>query len=1183
MAVIGIISSGKSTFLNSIFGFNYLQVNSNITTKFICVIRYNPNIKEPIFYHLKLIPKKNKPDEYMYMCIKNEPKIMGKKIIKEKIISINKELHNSCEPKYEDLFWMLETNKILIENKNFMENTDFYDIPGLNEYLKTNEKTQQSNLKEKDNIQSENDESDLIDNAPPPTINMIEDNINEIDKKDINANTKISKEEKDNNYKYIHSIFKYLKTKIKNFIFIISTESCYKPENLEIIENIRKNIDFDLEGGLFVLTKIDKSENKEKKIFECNQYFINNMPSDIFNLHFNIFVAINSKNFKNEMFMKDKIKYYFLYFYNKYYDNYIKISNEKHKNKNFISFIEEDIIKKEIGENNFEDFIEKASDEIKMEDLNKIKKVYELIKLNENIRIEFGINFDDEDDDSIKMLKGLYQLFKEKKYVPPYSESTKIILNFFNDYDKETPLINKDKVKNKQKDKIDINLENLENIFNGIKLCIKDDKKDYISFIKQIDSKLETIEKYVKNGKNIYIPFIGPSNAGKSTILNCLIGNKLFEESDSECTRRGIIIEYGEEVELYEVKVIKIEVKTKQNYYYVFEKDRLISRTVDKVKEYLKCLNFQYGEDESKYFYIIKTPIKFFDDYEFSEELKRSIFFIDLPGFDTSKNMFNSQNERSVYEKLLEISSSFIFINRNRAITDIKNNKLLKKAYEITFDNSSLNLNNCLFLLNMDSKLSDDDKNIIKIQEDFSNIIFDEEDKLKRINLDKINAQLFDAKSYMEYLDEYNELGNTKYLFNKFKIYFLKKKKKNNFIKFCLSSIKAKFKDLSMEYDKNYESDNLFYEIVKNEIILIMNELNQKYNDSDLQNIKEISNILQYMNKKMKENKFYKNSNCEDFFKTLKNQIIKAKNYVEENFKINLVKCFFYFDMVFNREINLDNSINLQNLREESNKIIEELKVFESKYKFEQIFDKYNIKIIKLFENIAENKQKYISKYNKDLEKLIKKELEEKINYIFKEELDNEIENFMKELDEELDKNRKNLEKIFKIGLKDEIKKGKYKSQLEAIFKFSFCEKLKLKICEAFGNKYTPFFASVGVFALFIGFHIIAFNFIGIITGLASFIVFGITSWLISKFKNKEKLLSEKLESCEKELNDNYSRMRIKFIRLYKDSLEETQKLFRELLSLACADLSKIEKKNWQNLKIKYQEIKNNILLLLNK
>ena len=65
MVVIGMISSGKSTFLNSIFGFNYLQTSDNITTKFICVIRYNPNIDEPILYHLKLIEKNNNPNEYI--------------------------------------------------------------------------------------------------------------------------------------------------------------------------------------------------------------------------------------------------------------------------------------------------------------------------------------------------------------------------------------------------------------------------------------------------------------------------------------------------------------------------------------------------------------------------------------------------------------------------------------------------------------------------------------------------------------------------------------------------------------------------------------------------------------------------------------------------------------------------------------------------------------------------------------------------------------------------------------------------------------------------------------------------------------------------------------------------------------------------------------------------------------
>lgn len=57
ISVIGMISSGKSTFLNSIFGINYLQTMDNITTKFVCVIRYNPNITQPILYHLKVFPK----------------------------------------------------------------------------------------------------------------------------------------------------------------------------------------------------------------------------------------------------------------------------------------------------------------------------------------------------------------------------------------------------------------------------------------------------------------------------------------------------------------------------------------------------------------------------------------------------------------------------------------------------------------------------------------------------------------------------------------------------------------------------------------------------------------------------------------------------------------------------------------------------------------------------------------------------------------------------------------------------------------------------------------------------------------------------------------------------------------------------------------------------------------------
>lgn len=294
---IGMISSGKSTFLNSIFGFNYLQANDNITTKFICVIRYNPNINEPIFYNLKLI-QKNNSNEYIY--IKKGKQIKGKKEIKNKIQSINKSLDNLSELQYENLFWMLEINKVIIENKYFMENYDFYDIPGLNEYIKDNENDNQNNIKE-----SKIDEGA----APSPLINIKKDEniLNLVEKK---SDDNMRNKEMDNEiYNHIKGVFKYLKGKIENFIFIISVESCYKPKNIEIIKEIKKNIDLNFQGGLFILTKIDKAENKEDTIWKCKEYFINNIDSKIFNLHFNIFITLNSHNFKNEILMKEKIKY----------------------------------------------------------------------------------------------------------------------------------------------------------------------------------------------------------------------------------------------------------------------------------------------------------------------------------------------------------------------------------------------------------------------------------------------------------------------------------------------------------------------------------------------------------------------------------------------------------------------------------------------------------------------------------------------------------------------------------------------------------------------------------------------------------------------------------------------------------------------------------------------------------
>ena len=51
------ISAGKSKLLNVLYNIQFLECKAGIATKFINILRYNPKIKKPLFYHLKLIKK----------------------------------------------------------------------------------------------------------------------------------------------------------------------------------------------------------------------------------------------------------------------------------------------------------------------------------------------------------------------------------------------------------------------------------------------------------------------------------------------------------------------------------------------------------------------------------------------------------------------------------------------------------------------------------------------------------------------------------------------------------------------------------------------------------------------------------------------------------------------------------------------------------------------------------------------------------------------------------------------------------------------------------------------------------------------------------------------------------------------------------------------------------------------
>lgn len=155
-----------------------------------------------------------------------------------------------------------------------------------------------------------------------------------------------------------------------------------------------------------------------------------------------------------------------------------------------------------------------------------------------------------------------------------------------------------------------------------------------------------------------------------------------------------------------------------------------------------------------------------------------------------------------------------------------------------------------------------------------------------------------------------------------------------------------------------------------------MNELNLEINESDDKNIQSISNILENITNKNKEIKFYINSNCENFFETLKNKIFKANDNVQNNF--NLTECFVYYNEILNRDINLNNTQGHKNLQKISDKIIEKLKNLESNYRLEPIFDKYCQEIDNIFQEIENNKSDLITHYEKNIEKLIENELKKK-------------------------------------------------------------------------------------------------------------------------------------------------------------------------------------------------------------
>ena len=539
--VIGMISSGKSSILNVLFNMDFLEASPDVTTKIVTIIRYNSNLKEPRFFQLKLQNEGN--DDYRFYK-SDKPTVVGKEQIKSKIKEINKTNRDDYKknPEYENIFYMLEIGEVKYMEEEFLKNYDLADVPGVSEYIKPSDENKDDKAEQETGNSS--NESDLTT-------------------EEMAKNIKIEKE-----INYLTQIFKILKNRMNNGIFIFSVDKFQLKENYLIIQKLSLVIQKPIENFLILLNKMDTSNNIENDIQLLNERFAKEFPAGTFNFTKNRVVQCSSFQIENELKMENEFAY--LLYYN--YINFIMNSKEFSNFRDYvIYFIKEHFNTNLVYNIDKREFKEKIESIKNDKSIKEIQNIIEKIKINHskvnmpllldkenfeyndekfrkylrNIVLEDNfINIPSQNNFVLIILYYLY-LYKNTKIKLERSSETKSILEYFtiqnmnlkfNNKEIESRLQeneNKDSFK-KKVDEIIINIntffENYEK--EGIDLDQKDNVK---SSLKQIKNFLITSQLY-------YIPFLGLYNAGKSTILNNIIGYNLLPTKCNECTKKGVLI-----------------------------------------------------------------------------------------------------------------------------------------------------------------------------------------------------------------------------------------------------------------------------------------------------------------------------------------------------------------------------------------------------------------------------------------------------------------------------------------------------------------------------------------------------------------------------------------------------------------------------------------------------------------
>ena len=236
--IAAMINAGKSRFLNVLYNINFLESKEGITTKFVNILRYNPNINSPCMYHLRIVKEDN---DYIFYKDPNSEKVSGKEKIKEEIKNINNELSAKLNIEYEDIFYMTEINEApFFKDKYYLLSHDLCDIPGLLEYTGENGENENNKI-------DENTINDNVEDSELKKFGLVINKKKNEEKDSCSRNNEIRDEDDifydiniENENSYITKIFNIIKTYIDGAIIILSIENYNFIENFQLIAKLKK-------------------------------------------------------------------------------------------------------------------------------------------------------------------------------------------------------------------------------------------------------------------------------------------------------------------------------------------------------------------------------------------------------------------------------------------------------------------------------------------------------------------------------------------------------------------------------------------------------------------------------------------------------------------------------------------------------------------------------------------------------------------------------------------------------------------------------------------------------------------------------------------------------------------------------------------------------------------------------